>query len=392
MGFSEHERREAVGMYRRLGLEVFPYDTQSVPFTGWNNPELWTPAYEHLVDKVHTFGVRLTEKIVVIDVDADRGGSLEAVEDAFGKLPPTLTVVSPSSPRNLHLMFRCSVPLRTNKQLARQFPGVDFLAAGSHVKGATSVRYRYTDEHTMYKLQRPVLDPAPLPAALELAWSETQPDTELDVWDQLVSDSIADSKRSVLSPKEKQNALNKIRDALRKIRKAGDGKRHDVLYNSAREIYQQAILLGRPIGEYDKPIHEAYTESGGSDFGELERNLQSVRTWAATHPIPKPGVTAYHAMQTREIGLWADLATSETRKEDKRLRALIVALTKEATTKLNMTTAASHISGRHPGVGNQQQVLDNLRWLVDHGFLMRNGHGWTEQQFTVPHYRLGRRQ
>ncbi len=378
-------------MYRSLGLDVFPYDTRTVPFTGWNNPALWTPSYDYLVDRVHTFGVRLSEYLVVIDIDADRGGDLGALEDAFGELPPTLTVVTPSGAGNMHLMFRSSVPLRTNKKLSKQFPGIDFLALGSNAKGATSVRYRGSIECTMYKLQRPVLDPAPLPAALELEWADGSPSAERDVWDSVISDSLADTPKQLLTRREKQHATTKIREALRKIRTAESGNRHDVLYRSARDVFQQAVLLGKRMSDYEASIREAYEKSGGTDYGELDRNMLSVSLWVAQHPIPKPGATAYHQMQTREIGLWADYALAATRPEDKRLRALILALANEATTGFNMTTAGEVIARRYPGVGDRQQVVNNMHWLRDRRFLLRNGEQETDQGFSVPHYRLGRR-
>ncbi len=258
MGFLPAERADAVALYTRLGLDVFPYDTRSVPFTGWSSPALWAPAYRTLLDKVHTFGVRLDEHVCVIDIDADRGGRLADIEYEFGSLPPTLTVVSPSGPSNLHLMFKTSVPLRTSKGLAQQFKGIDFMAAGSHVKGATSIRYLNTGEEVAYKLQRPVIDPAPLPAALEHEWARLQPASEDRLWDQIIGDGISATPRVRMKAEEDNNVRKRIRDALRKIRGAGKGNRHDVLYRNARDIYQAAVLRGESMQSYDKQIAEAY--------------------------------------------------------------------------------------------------------------------------------------
>ncbi len=118
--------------------------------------------------------------------------------------------------------------------------------------------------------------------------------------------------------------------------------------------------------------------------------MRSVKVWVADHPMPRPGVTAYHAMKTREIGLWADMATADTRPQDKKLRALIVALANESTTAMSLTTAGELIAKRYPRVGSQQEVHANMRWLTDHGWLLQNGERTTARMFTVPHYRLGR--
>lgn len=389
MGFLPGERDEAVALYRRLGLTVFPYDTRSVPFTGWNNPALYGPGYDDLLTKVHTYGVRLTEHVVVIDIDADRGGSLADLEDAFGGLPPTLTVVSPSGPKNLHLMFTSVTPLRTCKELTRQFPGIDFLAAGSHVKGATSVRYLNTGEELMYKLQHPVLDPAPLPAALEHEWSLSQPGSE----DQLLDAFIASGagRRVKLTPKELANVRGRVREALKKIRTAETGQRHDVLYRNARDIYRAAALRGQLMDAYDKQIAEAYRASGGTDLTELTRQLKSVKAWAATHPMPPPGVTAFHTMRTREIGVWADMANADFKPGQKKLRALIRALACEATTTMNVTTSGDKFAARYSDVGDRFDVVENLHRLAERGWLLRTGEGITERALVVPHYRLGQR-
>ena len=177
MGFTNRERTDALALYLGLGLEVFPYDTRAVAFIGWNNPALYGDHYRDLAGRTHTFGVRLDEWTAVVDVDADDGGDLERLELDVGPLPPTFTVVSPGGEGNLHLMFRTSVPLRTCRALKAFHPGIDFLSAGSHVKGASSVRYLETNEEVMYKFQRPILDPAPLPAALEARWAKMMPAT-----------------------------------------------------------------------------------------------------------------------------------------------------------------------------------------------------------------------
>ncbi len=391
MGFLPGERGEAVALYRRIGCETFPYDTRSVPFIGWNNPALYGPGYDELLGKVHTFGVRLNEHTAVIDIDADRGGSLTALEDAFGLLPATLTVQSPSGPRNLHLMFTTTVPLRTCKELTKQFPGIDFLSDGSHVKGATSVRYLNTGEELMYKLQRPVFDPAPLPASLEHEWSTAQPGDVDQLFDALIAEGDEPRRRVKLTAKEASNIRGRIREALKRIRTAEAGQRHDVLFRNSRDIYRAAVLRGQSMHAYDRQIAEAYKQSGGDDLGDLARTLKSVKLWAVRHPMPPPGVTAYHAMRTREIGMWADLATADTRAQDKCLRALILALANEATTSMNMTTAGELIAKRYAGVGDRFDVVANLHWLAARGWLLRNGEAITEKSLTVPHYKLGRR-
>lgn len=142
---STTERRAAaVEMYEALGLSVFPYDSEGMPFRDWPNPATaLSPGRRGVVLQPHTatYGVVLDGHIVVIDVDADRGGDLDELESVFGVLPPTMTVTTPSSDRNLHLYFRVDGdPLRTSKDLSRRFPGIDFLGLGSHVKGTTSWR------------------------------------------------------------------------------------------------------------------------------------------------------------------------------------------------------------------------------------------------------------
>jgi Bifunctional DNA primase/polymerase, N-terminal len=388
VGFTPRERAEAVEVYRSLGLDVFPYDTRSVPFIGWNNPALWTPAHRELVDRVHTIGVRLDEHHAVVDVDANRGGDLAKLEHEFGPLPPTLTAVTPGGPDNLHLVFRSSVPLRTCKQLKEQHPGVDFLAAGSHFKGATSVRYLNTGEEVAYKLQHPILEPSPLPAALELEWSRLAPATEGDVWNELIAEGLDGHQREKLTRKESTNIRDRIKAALRKIREAPDGGRHDPTFRAARDIYRAAVLLGEPMERYDPAIEEAYKDSGGSDFKDLHRSIRSVKVWVAQHPIHRPRGSAYHALKNREIGEWADAAISDVGDRDKTMQQLIAAVASEATTAMNMTTAGELLAGKYPGCGNQKRVSVNLGRLVADGWLIRDGEGFTSLGFGVPHWKL----
>jgi hypothetical protein len=114
--------------------------------------------------------------------------------------------------------------------------------------------------------------------------------------------------------------------------------------------------------------------------------------WVAAHPIPRPGASAYHRMKSVDIGRWADLATAATRKQDTKLRALILALAAEARTSMRMTTAGETIARLYPGVGDQPDASTNMHWLADRGLILQDGEGLTSRQLVVPHYRLGREQ
>jgi hypothetical protein len=388
VGFTSRERAEALSVYQDLRLEVFPYDTRTVPFTGWNNPALWGDHYYDLVSKVHTFGVRLDKHTAVVDVDTNNGGDLDRLERDFGPMPPTLTVTTPGGPRNLHLIFRTSVPLRTCRKLKAFHPGIDFLSAGSHIKGATSVRYLSTDEEVMYKLQRPILDPAPLPEALEARWAALMPATEKQLWDEEITEALDGTERQKLARKESVNVYNRIARELTKIRNGEDERRHDVVFRAARDIYQRAVLLGRPMGDYDDRIAEAYRESGGEDFNDLARNIHSVKLWVAKNPIPRPGITAYHRIEVEKIAAWADAASQATRHKGKAMRGLILAVVSSVSTAGNLTTAGESLAKRYPDAGNKDTVQRNLRYLEDEGWLIRDGEGVTELGFVVPHRKL----
>ena len=388
MGFTNRERTDALALYLGLGLEVFPYDTRAVAFIGWNNPALYGDHYRDLAGRTHTFGVRLDEWTAVVDVDADDGGDLERLELDVGPLPPTFTVVSPGGEGNLHLMFRTSVPLRTCRALKAFHPGIDFLSAGSHVKGASSVRYLETNEEVMYKFQRPILDPAPLPAALEARWAKMMPATDDDLFREQVAEGLAGSTPQKLTHKESRNVASKIAKALDKIGQLPDGGRHEPLFNACRDIYRRAVLLGRSIDFYDGQIKGAYAESGGTDFDGLARNMRSVKVWAAQHPLPRPGISAYHRLQNDRIAEWADAAAAANNPKDKKLRALILAVASVATTELNMTTAATSIAAKYPEAGERETVSANLDALERQGWLMPNGEGITSLGWAVPHRKL----
>lgn len=103
--------------------------------------------------------------IVVIDLDVKNGeNGVQALTEAFGDLPVTLTATTPSG--GLHLYFEhpgSQTPNRTDV-----LPGVDFrgdegyvLAAPSTIKG---VAYEFTDD----------LDPAPLPPEFQTLLEKKQ--------------------------------------------------------------------------------------------------------------------------------------------------------------------------------------------------------------------------
>jgi len=101
-------------------------------------------------------------------------------------------------------------------------------------------------------------------------------------------------------------------------------------------------------------------------------------------------VSAYHARMSAEIAAWADNALASVRKQDKAMRALILALANEATTSFRVSTAATILAGRYKDVGSQQMVSDNLHRLVRMRLLVQNGGQVSMTGHYVPHWKLER--
>ncbi|WP_226366645.1 bifunctional DNA primase/polymerase [Pseudonocardia sp. ICBG162] len=338
-----------------------------------------------LLGFTRVFGVHMGNGFVGIDVDADRGGSLDGLEAEYGPLPPTLTTVTPSGPQNLHLVFRTSGSVCTSKELTKRFPGVDFIGAGGHLIGASSVRLMDTKEEVAYKAQWPFLDPAPLPEGLERAWRATAPASV----DSLRSDEIESRvfDDSVLPELEADTLDGVIMSALDVIRST-NGPRHDTTLRMAVKVYHAALLRGEPLDSYDDQIRDAYEDSGGEDFPDLAKMIRDTKAYAVTNPRPRPAVSAYVKTRRDEIGLWADAATAAFPTKAKNIRALITAVAVEATTEFNMSTSASTLADRYPGVGSRSKVSRNLGVLESNGLLYSDGGAWTLSGWYTPHWTL----
>jgi hypothetical protein len=393
------ERREAaVNWYRNLGLTVFPYDKKGVPFREWPNPHLAATGERTALASQHwipTFGVILNGRYVVIDIDHDRGGRLEDLEAVFGPLPPTATFSTPSSDRNVHLLFRVNGdPLRTSKMLAQKFPGIDFLALGSHVKGATSWRRLDRPEDTVYSSVSynqlyPFLEPANLPADVEAAWRDTMVTDDQELRDIELAEAEGGLKPTKLTPRERRLVEAWIRESLKVISEATDGQRWTTLSRHMLAVYRNGVLLTGSTSAFDQRIVQAYRQSGGSDLKWLQSLMAPTKVFAAKHPKPKPAVSALQATASDVIGEWADAATAATGSRNKQTRKVIKAVAAEARTNLAMTTAAAVLAARY-GLGHEDRVQAAIRQLAKDGWLLKTGEGYTVSLHKVNHYLLTR--
>lgn len=106
--------------------------------------------------------------LAAIDIDPQNGGSLDAVLECVGALPPTFTVETPSG--GTHLYFRLPDGIEELRKInGKLIPGVDFLCSGSYVAGPSSTRGAGDKPGGVYT----VVDPSPLaemPARLLAAW------------------------------------------------------------------------------------------------------------------------------------------------------------------------------------------------------------------------------
>lgn len=396
MSTTAERRQAAIDWYRGLGLEVFPYDGDGVPFREWPNPSLAAAGQRRALaaqHRVSTYGVVLDGLIVVIDVDYDRGGRLEDLEAAFGPLPPTATFSTPSSDRNVHLMFRVEgEPLRTSKRLSQKFPGIDFLALGSHVKGATSWRRLDRPEDAVYSSVSynrlyPYLEPAVLPADIEAAWRETMVGSDQELHEIELREAEVGLKPTRLTPKERRLVERWIKESLKQISEAADGQRWETLSRHMLAVYRNGILLTGSTSAFDQRIVRAYRDSGGTDLKWLSTLMAPTKVFAARHPKPRPAVSAYRATANTLTGEWADAATATTGPRDKQMRKVIEAIAAEATTDLTMTTAASLLATRYQ-LGHEDRVQAAIRELARQGWLVKTGEGYTVTLNRVNHYRL----
>lgn len=380
-------RERAIEHYGTLGLSLFPYTLDGNGFRGWPNPAM-TTGFEHLVPQVRVFGVLLSNNLVVIDVDADRGGDLTELERRFGPLRPTLTVQTPSGPGNLHLYFRASEPLRSSSALTTGFPGIDFLGAGKNVKGASS--YRLTGDHqrelqVAYYFQHPILDPAPLPEELERTWRSLQAPEFEPVEFEPPGDK--------LDPRERRFVRRQTKDELRRVSEAGAGARHDVLMSAAFRIFRDAVLLGEDPHDYDQEITDAYLSSGGTDYPELRKQLHHTKMYAAQNPRSRPSFSVRNPGVDPDVADWADRAHSTCTKKQKTKRELVTVLAREATQdgsgRFAVKTAGSVMADMIEA--KQQLVSRYLTELEQAGFLHSDAGQYTlDGGHWVPHWRFDR--
>lgn len=397
MGTTAERREAAVQWYLDRGLSVFPYDAKGLPFRAWPNPALVSAEDRAEIASKHwtsTYGVVLDGGIVVIDIDANRGGNLQDLEDVFGPLPPTATFSTPSSDANLHLMFRVSGdPLRTSKALTAKFPHIDFLGLGSHVKGATSWRRLDTRKDKTYSAatydhQYPFLEPAVLPADIESAWRETMVSSDDELLRIEVSEAEVGLKPTRLTEKERNLLKAWIRQSLKVIAEATDGQRWDTLSRQVLAIYRNGMLLTGSTAAYDQRIIAAYRDSGGDDVKWLKSMMAPTRVFALKHPKPRPAVSAFQKTANATIGDWADAATAACGPREHQMRKVIAAIAAEAKTTLEMTTAASVMAARYK-LGDEKKVQSAVHQLATEGWLVKTGERFTlSDQWMVNHYRL----
>ncbi|MEV1293866.1 bifunctional DNA primase/polymerase [Pseudonocardia sp. NPDC049635] len=379
-------RERAIEHYRSLGLPLFPYTVEGNGFKNWPNPAMMA-GFEHLLPKVRVFGVALPSGFVVIDIDADRGGDLAALERAFGALPPTLTVQTPSGPANKHLYFRTAESLRSSTALGGLFPGIDFLGTGKPVKAASS--YRLTGDHQReievpYYFQRPILEPAPLPAALEQVWRARQSP-------ELEAVGFEESPGGRLATWEKRFVRNQLKRELQRVAEAGPGGRHDVLMSAAFRVFRDAALLGEDPHQYDQKITEAYLESGGTDYPELEKQLHYTKLFAAKNPRCRPSFSARHRDVDPDVAEWADRAHATCKKNQGNKRELVSVLARSARPDPDgrfVVRTAGTVMAEMIKV-DQSRVSRFLAELEADGFLHSGSGQYTlEGDHWVPHWRL----
>jgi putative DNA primase/helicase len=146
--------------------------------------------------------------LFVLDVDGDEGrASLEALEQDFGRLPPTVAVCTP---RGSHYYFRGCEPMRNSA--GKLGPGLDGRGDGGYVIGAGSVSgqgapYRYVKGHSPDDV-----DIAAIPAWLVMSLSK---DAQQDTHSSSLTSVDSGASRSYIL-----TALQREADACAKRQKA----------------------------------------------------------------------------------------------------------------------------------------------------------------------------
>jgi hypothetical protein len=118
--------------------------------------------------------------LVVIDIDERNGGltSLANLKQAFGELPPTLTVTTGSGGK--HFYYRCKKNIRSFKPAL--FPGIDVQASGAYVVAppsihASGVSYQWDDsEQEIAELPQFIIDLIPATNVKKLKQAEKEPE------------------------------------------------------------------------------------------------------------------------------------------------------------------------------------------------------------------------
>jgi hypothetical protein len=305
-------------------------------------------------------------------------------------------VNTPGSDRNFHLFFDTEVPLRTSKVLANKFPGWDFLARGSHVKGATSYRRFDSEQDTnidarFYTMQKPILVRQPLPPKLLQAWRETQ----VESTDHLLSIELKEAekewKRQVVSAAEKKLLNRWLKESLEAITEAGDGERYDVLSQHMLNVYRIGMLLTGSTRAYDRQIMNAYRESGGREpESYLVGLMKPTRVFAAQHPKARPQVSAYVSTANALIGEWADTLLTGVSPRNKIAGQVIRAIAVEANANLNLSSSVELIMSRHNiPKASAKEVWKVWKWLNETGWLVKTGQYVTlKHKYVVSHYKL----
>jgi len=197
----------------------------------------------------HNIGARVPAHLVVLDIDPQNGGSLDALVDiAGGALPQTLTVHSGRGTGGRHLYFQRPPGRLTSRRLP---PGIDvktdqgYCVLPPSTHPATGAPYRWE-----------AAAPAVLPAALSAA----------------VVDQPRADRRAVFRPAVTGNRLQQKAGHLATyVQGLAEGNRNSGLFWAACE----AVRDGHPDETFD--LLEAAATIAGLDEHEARRTILSAR-------------------------------------------------------------------------------------------------------------------
>lgn len=371
-------RIELVTNYVERGWTPFLYANMSTPSDDWPNAVVDGDTVNRIAASDHPVGIVTGKKsgLVVIDVDVQNGGSVEALVTRYGKdVKNTRVVTTPSGGWHLYFKYpenvdRLTAVINGSGQKIRiaGLAGIDLLADGRHVKAPPTARVGIpgkADGSYNVRLDLPVAD---LPSGLLADWLEV---TEKRTW------KGSGVVTGVISPRDYQWALDKHGSNVRATEDELPGNRDNFAFSKICS----SVRIAKALPEDVLSISTIEADYSGVTYGikDLDGKLLRAIEFAEVHPweeATQDELTTDLPEGIREEDAWEYFRQLSTL----RVRDAV----KETMQQERIEREASRliITDAYDGSDFMDMVIGDPEWLVD-GLFSHGGRTLVTAQYKA---------